>query len=79
MSRKMGAFEIKGNPQGVFLVSFGIVVGILDTLAVALRFLARHRSKASFAADDWWILGSLIPLYAMIGAGVTGAGPEHSS
>ncbi|KAL8903239.1 MAG: hypothetical protein Q9207_004050 [Kuettlingeria erythrocarpa] len=72
----MGALGFNGNPHGVFVVGFSIAVAVLDTLAVALRFLARHRSKASFAADDWWILGSLIPLYLMIGVGGAGAGPN---
>lgn len=68
-SRTMGVSGFKGNPRGAFVVGFSVLVAVLDTSAVALRFAARRRSKADFAADDWWILSSLIPLYCMIGAG----------
>lgn len=67
----MGVLGLEGNPRGAYVVNFSIAVAIIDTLAVALRLVARHRSKAAFAADDWWIVGSLIPLYCMLAAGIT--------
>ena len=41
-------------------------VGIIDTVAVLLRFSARQKSKANFGVDDIFIASSLIPLYGMI-------------
>ena len=38
-----------------------ITLGVLVTLAVVLRFLARWRSKADFAADDVLIAISVLP------------------
>lgn len=57
---------LKENPRGAAVLYFTIALGILVTLAVLLRFMARRCIKAAFAADDWWILGSLVPLYGMI-------------
>ena len=45
------------------------VVGVLLVLAVTLRLLARKRSKAGFAIDDWWIVGSLLPSFGMLVSG----------
>ena len=49
------------------MLQVSIAVGVLASLAVALRFLARSRSKASLALDDWFLVGSLLPLYGMLG------------
>ena len=46
-----------------------VACGVLATVAVCLRFAARWRSKASFAADDWWMAASLIPSYGMLAVG----------
>ena len=43
-----------------------VACGILATAAVSLRFVARRKSKASFAADDWWMVASLSPSYGML-------------
>ena len=43
----------------------GIVLGLLTTLAVVLRLVARWRSKARFGADDCIIIVSLVPFYGM--------------
>lgn len=51
--------------RGYILHILAIAVPIIATLAVLLRLLARGRTKASFAVDDWFILGSLAPLYGM--------------
>lgn len=40
--------------------------GVIDTLAVMLRFYLRKRSGIRISTDDWLILASLIPAYAMI-------------
>ena len=54
------------NPVGDLVVRVSIAFGITDTIAVALRLLARTRSKASLGADDALITASLIPLYGMV-------------
>ena len=54
------------NPVGNQVVRISIAFGVIDTIAVALRLLARRRSKAAFAADDALIVASLVPLFAMI-------------
>lgn len=53
-------------PSSSQVVNLSISVGIFDTIAVAMRFAARWRSEAAFAADDWLIIASLVPLYGMI-------------
>lgn len=42
-----------------------IAMGIIDFFAVILRFLARKKIRAKLEADDWLILVSLLPAYAM--------------
>lgn len=63
------------------MIKVTIACGILETLAVFLRLLARWRSKAAFAADDWWIVATLIPSYAMLAVGclmvTIGGGGRH--
>lgn len=54
------------NPVGDQVVRTSIAFGVIDTVAVALRLLARWTSNATFAADDALIIASLIPLYGMI-------------
>ena len=63
------------NPRGDIVITMTYVVGVLLAVAVALRFLARWRSKAGFAADDWWIVGSLIPSYGMLVSGAISKRP----
>ena len=48
------------------MLQVSIAVGVLASLAVAVRFLARWRSKAPFALDDWFLVGSLLPFYGML-------------
>ena len=60
------------NPVGDLTVRVSIAFGVIDTIAVALRLLARTRTKASLAADDALITASLIPLYGMIVIGYLG-------
>ena len=54
------------NPVGDHVVRTSIAIGVVDTVAVALRLLARWRSNAAFAADDALIIFGLVPLYVMI-------------
>ncbi|KAL8994967.1 MAG: hypothetical protein Q9169_005208 [Polycauliona sp. 2 TL-2023] len=54
------------NEQGRAILGVCIACGVLESLAVGLRFLARRRMKASFRIDDWLIFASLWPNYAMI-------------
>lgn len=54
------------NPVGDFTIRVSIAFSVIDTIAVALRLLARTRTKASLAADDALITASLVPLYGMV-------------
>lgn len=54
------------NPRGAQAISISIAMGVMAVVAVALRLFARSRSKAALAVDDWLIVGSLLPLFAMI-------------
>lgn len=63
------------NERGRAILCVCIACGILETVAVALRFLARRKMKARFQIDDWLIFASLWPNYSMI---VTGSISEHS-
>ena len=53
------------NPVGDLTSRISIAFGVIDTIAVALRLLARTKTKASLSADDALITVSLIPLYGM--------------
>ena len=57
------------NQRGHAILIISIACGVLETIAVALRFLARRKIAAKYRADDWLLLSSLIPNYAMIAAG----------
>lgn len=54
------------NVRGETIVNTSIAIGIIITFTVVLRFIARKKTKASLAADDWFILASLVPAYAML-------------
>ncbi len=56
--------------QGAQVIRLSIAVGVIACVAVLLRFVARWKSKASFALDDWWIIGSLIPFFGMIASSI---------
>ncbi|CAF9912848.1 MAG: hypothetical protein HETSPECPRED_001219 [Heterodermia speciosa] len=60
------AISSGNNPRGFQMLQVSIAVGIIASLAVALRFLARWRSKALYALDDWLLVGSLLPFYGML-------------
>lgn len=52
--------------RGMNLCYISGAVGIIDTAAVLLRFVARRKSKAKFGVDDIFMACSLLPLYSMI-------------
>lgn len=54
------------NGRGETIVNTSIAIAIIVTIAVILRFIARKKIKATLAADDWFILASLAPAYAML-------------
>lgn len=54
------------NGRGETIVNTSIAIAIIVTIAVILRFIARKKTKAMLAADDWFILASLVPAYAML-------------
>ena len=63
-------FNTRDNPRGAQAINVSIAVGVLAPAAVLLRIVARSRSKAALAIDDWLIVASLLPLFAMIGASI---------
>ena len=54
------------NSEGVLVKGSSITIGVIATVAVILRLLARWKCKAGIGADDIIIVASLIPQYAMI-------------
>ena len=57
------------NPGRDRVIRVTVACGVLATVAVCLRLVARWRSKAPFAADDWWVVATLIPSYGMLAVG----------
>ena len=64
------------NPRGETVITMTYIDAVILIVAVALRLLARWRSKTGFAADDWWIVGSLIPSYGMLISGAMSMRPS---
>lgn len=54
------------NHRGDTVVRWTVVFGVIDTVAVMLRFLVRKKSGTKIAADDWMVMASLVPAYLMI-------------
>ena len=54
-----------------------VACGVIETIAVCLRLLARWKSKAQFAIDDWVIVATLIPSYAMLVLGSFSTSPNN--
>ena len=57
---------MSNNPLGDQLIHASIALGVVATIAVVLRFIARWISKANFGTDDIFIAICLIPHYTMI-------------
>lgn len=53
-----------------------VACGVIETVAVCLRLLARYKTKARFAVDDWVIVATLIPSYAMLVLGSFSTSPN---
>ena len=62
LHRDIGA----SNYRGQAVLDISIICGVLETVAVALRFLARRKIRAKWRSDDWLILIALVPNYGMI-------------
>ena len=60
------AASSENNPRGFQMIQVSFAMGVLASLAVALRFLARWRIRASFALDDCFLIASLFPFYGML-------------
>ena len=58
------------NPGRDLVIKTTIACGVLETVAVILRLIARWRSQSSFAVDDWVLVASLIPSYGMLANGM---------
>ena len=65
------------NSLGNQVIRISIALGVLITVAVPLRLLARWKSKAKFAIDDVLIIMSILPQYVMIVLGVMGSLFNH--
>ena len=57
------------NTRGNAVIPISVGAGILETFAVILRLLARRRGNVDLAADDFWLLGSLLSSYLMMVCG----------
>ena len=64
----MGKYTAR-NADNIILT---VVFGVFSLLAVVLRFLARSRTQAPYAADDWLIVGSLLTFFVWTGLFVWG-------
>ncbi|MCJ1267984.1 hypothetical protein MMC22_007870 [Lobaria immixta] len=56
---------MSSNPRGERAMRWSIAFGVIDTLAVMLRFFVR-KNRTKIGADDWMIMASLVPAYSMI-------------
>lgn len=54
------------NVRGHAVIIASIAIGLIDAFAIILRFIARKKTTAKLAADDWILLASLLPAYTMI-------------
>ena len=55
------------NSYGGDVIRSSVAMMILTGLAVFLRFYSRTRTRTCYAADDWWILASLLIFYTFMG------------
>lgn len=62
----MGNFTKETRPK----FNLALTLVVISSIAVLLRFLARARTKAKYAADDWWILVALLLYYVYFGVGI---------
>lgn len=57
------------NPRGDLVIRVTVACGVLETIAVGLRLLARWKTKAGIGHDDYLIVVTLIPSYGMLVCG----------
>lgn len=57
------------SPKGEQVLQITIACGVLETVAILLRLLARYKTKAKYGIDDWLIVATLIPSCGMLIAG----------
>lgn len=67
----------RDNHIGDRVFQAGVALAVLATVAVLLRFIARWKTKARFAADDLLIVISLLPFYGMVILSGLGEYPEQ--
>ena len=60
------------NPDGKRSLGSGIAFTVLATTAVGLRLLTKLYTKNKWAADDSWIIVSLVALFAFLGVELWG-------
>ncbi|KAI9782522.1 MAG: hypothetical protein M1816_001860 [Peltula sp. TS41687] len=56
---------LSAESEASFIVA--VTMAVLAGLAVALRLLTKTWTKAGYAVDDWWLLFSLLTMYAYVG------------
>ena len=69
---------MSSNPKEGLVIRTTIACAVIETVAVVLRLIARWRSNATYASDDWVLLASLIPSYAMLANGLIRASMKLS-
>lgn len=62
----------KYNTHSANTIALTVVFGAASVLAVILRFVARSRTKAHYAADDWFALAGMITLLIWMGVLIYG-------
>ena len=55
---------------GALVLRTTIACGVFITVAVILRLMAQWRNNRKFHKDDWWIVATLVPSYAMLAVGM---------
>ena len=55
------------NINGKRSLGSGIAFLVLALVAVVLRFYSKSLTKAKYAADDWWIILSLVAFSGWVG------------
>ena len=58
------------SPVGHTIYRLSIAWIVITAVFVGLRIQTRTQSLASFAADDWWVLLSLISYYVFLGLSI---------
>lgn len=65
------------HPHSV--VAAGVVLPTLASVAVGLRFYARHRIRVALREDDWTVLASVILVWGLGITNIVGGCPVQSS